>query len=401
MVAPFAQRLRPLGSNVFDRMDQAKQDARQAGLDLIDLSLGSSDLLPPAEALTTVQSALSDPDTYGYTLFHDTAAFRQACAKWYEDKFGLAVDPETEVLPLIGSQQGTALLPLALLNPGDVALLTDPGYPSHVGGIHLAGGIPYFLPLVAEHGFLPQWDEIPAEVCRQARLLVLSYPHNPTTATATAEFWQQTLEFCRQHEIVLAHDFPYVDWCFDGRVAPSALQADPQKTCAIEFFSLSKSYHMGGFRVGYAIGNRDLIRALRLVKSTIDFHQYQGILRGAAAALATPETFLHHWRQVYRERRDTAVAALHHIGWPVPLPEATMYLWAPLPTGYGGSSGQFCLDLVKATGVALSPGSGFGSRGEGYVRFALVVEGSRLQEAIKRIGYFLEGSLKNPGAEFE
>ncbi|MFQ3585199.1 MAG: LL-diaminopimelate aminotransferase [Cyanobacteriota bacterium] len=391
MLAPLAHRLYPLGSNVFDQMDQAKREARQAGLDLIDLSLGSSDLFPPPEALATVQSALSDPATYGYTLFHDTAAFRAACAKWYEGKFGLEIDPETEVLPLIGSQQGTALLPLALLNPGDVALLTDPGYPSHVGGIHLAGGIPYYLPLLAENHFLPQWDRIPEEIAQQARLLVLSYPHNPTTATVTPEFWQETLHFCRQHQLVLAHDFPYVDWRFDGQVAPSALQADPDKTCTIEFFSLSKSYHMGGFRVAYAIGNRDLIRALRLVKSTIDFHQYQGILRGAAAALAAPETFLHHWRQVYRERRDTAVAALHDIGWPVPVPEATMYLWAPLPASYRGSSGQFCLDLVKTTGVALSPGSGFGPSGEGYVRFALVVEGSRLQEAVGRIGHFLAG----------
>ncbi len=389
MLAAFAQRLEPLRSNVFDQLDQAKWEARRLGVDVIDLSLGSSDLPPPPEALAAIQRALADPSTYGYTLFHDTAEFRAACAQWYQRKFGLAIDPETEVLPLIGSQQGTALLPLALLNPGDIALVTDPGYPSHVGGIHLAGGIPYYLPLRVENRFLPQWDEIPAEICRRARLLVLSYPHNPTTATVTPEFWQETLQFCQQHDILLAHDFPYVDWRFDGQVAPSALQADPDKTRTIEFFSLSKSYHMGGFRVAYAIGSRELIQALRLVKSTIDFHQYQGILRGAAAALAAPDSFLDHWRQVYRERRDLVVAALHRIGWPVPLPEATMYLWAPLPEFYRGSSAQFCLDLVRTTGVALSPGSGFGSRGEGYVRFALVVEGSRLEEAIGRIGEFL------------
>ncbi|MFS8907098.1 LL-diaminopimelate aminotransferase, partial [Synechococcus sp. OH2] len=291
MVLSLAQRLHPLRSNVFDQVDQAKWEARRSGLDVIDLSLGSSDLPPPPEALAAIQSALSDPTTYGYTLFHDTADFRAACAKWYLRKFDLEIDPETEVLPLIGSQQGTALLPLALLNPGDIALVTDPGYPSHVGGIHLAGGIPYYLPLRVENRFLPQWDEIPAEVCRQARLLVLSYPHNPTTATVTPEFWQEALQFCRQHDIILAHDFPYVDWRFDGQVAPSALQADPDKTRTIEFFSLSKSYHMGGFRVAYAIGSRELIRALRLVKSTIDFHPYQGILRGAAAALAAPDSF--------------------------------------------------------------------------------------------------------------
>jgi aminotransferase (EC 2.6.1.-) len=389
MSIPLAQRLQPLGGNVFDQMDRAKREARRSGLDVIDLSLGSSDLPPPSDSLAAIQSALSDPSTYGYTLFHDTADFRSACAKWYRGKFGLEIDPETEVLPLIGSQQGTALLPLALLNPGDVALVADPAYPSHVGGIHLAGGIPYYLPLRAENRFLPQWDRIPAAICRQARLLVLNYPHNPTTATVTPEFWQETLQFCQQHDIVLAHDFPYVDWRFDGQVAPSALQADPDKTRTIEFFSLSKSYHMGGFRVAYAIGSRELIRALRWVKSTIDFHQYQGILRGAAAALAVPDSFLERWRQVYRERRDIAVAALHRIGWPVPLPEATMYLWAPLPEFYRGSSAQFCLDLVRATGVALSPGSGFGPSGESYVRFALVVEGSRLEEAVGRIEAFL------------
>jgi aspartate/methionine/tyrosine aminotransferase len=389
MSIPLAQRLQPLGGNVFDQMDRAKREARRSGLDVIDLSLGSSDLPPPSDSLAAIQSALSDPSTYGYTLFHDTADFRSACAKWYMGKFGLEIDPETEVLPLIGSQQGTALLPLALLNPGDVALVADPAYPSHVGGIHLAGGIPYYLPLRAENRFLPRWDRIPAAICRQARLLVLNYPHNPTTATVTPEFWQETLQFCQQYDIVLAHDFPYVDWRFDGQVAPSALQADPDKTRTIEFFSLSKSYHMGGFRVAYAIGSRELIRALRWVKSTIDFHQYQGILRGAAAALAVPDSFLERWRQVYRERRDIAVAALHRMGWPVPLPEATMYLWAPLPEFYRGSSAQFCLDLVRATGVALSPGSGFGPSGEGYVRFALVVEGSRLEEAVGRIEAFL------------
>ena len=393
MSIPLAQRLQPLGGNVFDQMDRAKREARRSGLDVIDLSLGSSDLPPPSDSLAAIQSALSDPSTYGYTLFHDTADFRSACAKWYRGKFGLEIDPETEVLPLIGSQQGTALLPLALLNPGDVALVADPAYPSHVGGIHLAGGIPYYLPLRAENRFLPRWDRIPAAICRQARLLVLNYPHNPTTATVTPEFWQETLQFCQQYDIVLAHDFPYVDWRFDGQVAPSALQADPDKTRTIEFFSLSKSYHMGGFRVAYAIGSRELIRALRWVKSTIDFHQYQGILRGAAAALAVPDSFLERWRQVYRERRDIAVAALHRIGWPVPLPEATMYLWAPLPEFYRGSSAQFCLDLVRATGVALSPGSGFGPSGEGYVRFALVAEGSRLEEAIGRIGEFLSQGL--------
>ncbi|MBD2090693.1 LL-diaminopimelate aminotransferase [Microcoleus sp. FACHB-1515] len=385
----FASRLAPLQANVFADMDRAKAQAIAAGRDIIDLSLGSSDLPTPAHVLEAIAQSLPDPSTHGYLLFHGTRAFRQAAADWYRQKFGIAVDPETEVLPLIGSQEGTAHLPLAVLNPGDFALLQDPGYPSHTGGVYLANGQVYLMPLRAENRFLPVFEEIPAPVLAQARLMVLSYPHNPTTAIASLDFFRQAVAFCQEHNLVLAHDFPYVDLVFDGITAPSVLQADPTKSVSIEFFTMSKSYNMGGFRVGYAIGNADLIRALRQVKAAIDFNQYRGILNGAIAALTGSQETVALAVSTFKARRDAFMSALHRIGWAVPTPEATMYIWAKLPDRWSNNSIEFCTQLVAATGVAAAPGAGFGKSGEGYVRFALVHEPDRLSEAVDRIAGFL------------
>lgn len=384
-----AQRLEPLRSNVFADMDHAKARARAAGRDLIDLSLGSSDLPTPNHVLEAIAQSLQDPSTHGYLLFHGTQAFRQAVAQWYTRKFGVAVDPETEVLQLIGSQEGTAHLPLAILNPGDFALLQDPGYPSHAGGVYLANGQIYTMPLLAENNFLPVFETIPAEVLAQSRMMVLSYPHNPTTAVAPLSFFQKAVAFCQQHNLVLVHDFPYVDLSFDGEAPASVLQADPDKTVSIEFFTMSKSYNMGGFRVGYAIGNPDLIRALRQVKAVVDFNQYRGILNGAIAALTGSQDHLNAVVDVFRQRRDAFIQALHRIGWHVPRPPATMYVWAQLPEPWSTNSVKFCTELVEATGVAVSPGAGFGKSGEGYVRFALVHDPARLEEAVDRIAQFL------------
>jgi aspartate/methionine/tyrosine aminotransferase len=387
----FAKRLDSLRSNVFADMDQAKARARSAGQEIIDLSLGSSDLSAQPHVLDAIAQALSDSSTHGYLLFHGTRSFRQAAATWYTQKFGIAVDPETEVLPLIGSQEGTAHLPLAILNPGDFALLLDPGYPSHAGGVYLANGQIYTMPMVAERGFLPVFQDIPAPVLAQSRMMVLSYPHNPTTAIAPLAFFQEAVAFCQQHDLVLVHDFPYADLTF-GDKPPSVLQADPEKTVSIEFFTLSKSYNMGGFRVGYAIGNADLIRALRFVKASVDFNQYQGILNGAIAALTGPQQGVQTAVDTFRHRRDAFVTALHAIGWQVPLPPATMYVWAKLPKAWADSSIQFCTKLVESTGVAASPGAGFGKSGEGYVRFALVHEPPILEQAVERISHFLESA---------
>jgi len=384
-----SDRLKPLQTNVFADMDRAKAAARATGCDIIDLSLGSSDLPTAPHVLEAIAASLSDSHSHGYLLFHGTQAFRQVAAHWYYQKFGVAVDPETEVLPLIGSQEGTGHLPLAVLNPGDFALLLDPGYPSHAGGVYLAGGQIYPMPLRAEHNFLPVFSEIPVQVLAQAKLMVLSYPHNPTTAVASLEFFQTAVQFCDQHDLVLAHDFPYVDLYFEGEPPPSILQADPGKTRSIEFFTMSKSYNMGGFRVGYAIGNAELIRALRQIKAAIDFNQYLGILNGAAAALSGSQATVKTTVETFRQRRDAFVAALNQIGWMVPAPKTALYVWAKLPPFWATDSLKFCTQLVERTGVAVSPGAGFGKLGEGYVRFALVHESQRLQTAVDRIAKFL------------
>ncbi|GAX39909.1 aminotransferase class I and II [Tolypothrix sp. NIES-4075] len=432
----FAKRLQPLQFNVFAEMDRAKAIALAAGQQLIDLSLGSSDLPAEAHVISAIASSLGDRSTHGYLLFNGTRAFRSAAANWYEQKFGIKVDPETEVLPLIGSQEGTAHLPLAVLNPGDFALLLDPGYPSHAGGVYLASGQIYPMSLREENNFLPVFSEIPAAVLAQSRMMVLSYPHNPTSAIAPLSFFQEAVAFCQQHNLVLVHDFPYVDLVFDetggllgdkgtpwrqggqgGRLgdslettrqgdnsfsaspplplspssplAPSIFQADRDKSVSIEFFTLSKSYNMGGFRIGYAIGNAELIHALRQVKAAVDFNQYRGILNGAIAALTGPQAGVNAAVATFKQRRDAFISALHRIGWQVPTPQATMYIWAKLPPHWSQNSIEFCTELVEQTGVAASPGAGFGKFGEGYVRFALVHEPTILTTAVERIAKFL------------
>ena len=413
----FANRLECLQANVFADMDRAKARAIVAGRDIIDLSLGSADLPAEAHVTEAIAQSLHDPKTHGYLLFHGTQNFRQAAAQWYEQKFGIAVDPQTEVLSLIGSQEGTAHLPLAILNPGDFALLLDPGYPSHAGGVYLASGQIYPMPILAENNFLPVLADVPAPVLAQARMMVLSYPHNPTTAVAPLSFFREAVAFCQQHDLVLVHDFPYVDLVFaenrewgigNGEwsknhqqshsplptphsLAPSILQADPEKSVSIEFFTLSKSYNMGGFRVGYAIGNARLIAALRQVKAAVDFNQYRGILNGAIAALSGDQTGVQRIVETFRQRRDRFASALHRIGWQVPVPPATMYIWAKLPAPWDKDSVSFCIQLVEATGVAVAPGAGFGKSGEGYVRFALVHSPEVLETAVDRIAQFLRG----------
>lgn len=394
----FAKRLQALSTNVFADMDRAKTQARNAGKEIIDLSLGSSDLAVAEPIIKAIANSLGDRHTYGYLLYDGTKDFRAAAAHWYTKKFGISVDPETEVLQLIGSQEGTAHLPLAILNPGDVALLQDPGYPSHAGGVYLAGGQIHPMPLLAENNFLPVLEDIPASVLAVARMMVLSYPHNPTSAIANLAFFKQAVNFCEQHDLVLVHDFPYVDLVFSDEhsvldtqsLAPSILQADANKKVSIEFFTLSKSYNMGGFRIGYAVGNASIIKALRQIKAVVDFNQYKGILNGAIAALSGSQEPVKETVAIFKRRRDVFIQALKEIGWQVDSPQATMYIWAKLPEPWQHDSVGFCTQLVAQTGVAASPGSGFGKAGEGYVRFALVQEAEILQLAATKIAQFLQ-----------
>lgn len=389
-----ADRLASLQTNVFADMDRAKAKALAAGHTIIDLSLGSSDLPTPPHVLAAIAQSLTDPSTHGYLLFHGTQNFRQAIAQWYTAKYGVTVDPETEVLPLIGSQEGTGHLPLAILNPGDYALLMDPGYPSHAGGVYLANGQIHRMPLRAERNFLPDFREIPPAILEQARMMVLSYPHNPTTAVAPLTFFTEAVEFCHRHGLVLVHDFPYGDMVFGDGVAPSVLQADRDKVCSVEIFTMSKSYNMGGFRVGYAIGNATVIQALRQLKAVIDFNQYRGILNGAIAALTGPQAPIQENLNIIADRQTAFVSGLQAIGWKVPPSPATMYVWAALPPAWSLGSIEFCTQLVEATGVAAAPGVGFGASGEGYIRFALVRDRATLEEAVHKIATFLSQHLR-------
>ncbi|PHV62339.1 LL-diaminopimelate aminotransferase [Cyanobacterium aponinum] len=384
-----SDRLKPLEKNVFADMDRAKTEAISLGKNIIDLSLGSSDLGASEHIIKTIGESLHNSDNHGYLLHGGTANFRQVAANWYEKRFGVTVDWETEVLPLIGCQEGTAHLPLAIINQGDYALLLDPGYPSHAGGIYMAGGNIYPMPLLAENSFLPQFSEIPTTILAKAKMMVLSYPHNPTTAIASLDFFDSAFRFCQANNLVLVHDFPYMDIVFDENKAPSILQADRKKEISIEFFTFSKSYNMGGFRIGFAIGNSQLIKALKQIKSVVDFNQYKGILEGAITALTSSQECVAETVKIYRERRDFLVKELNNIGWHTPTPLATLYLWAKLPEKWQKDSIAFCVNLVKETGVALSPGAGFGSCGEGYVRFALVKPPEVLKEAVDKIASFL------------
>jgi len=386
----FATRIQALQTNVFADMDKAKAKALMTHKEIIDLSLGSSDLAAPDHVIAAIEKSIADPSTHGYLLYHGTQNFRQAAANWYSKKFGIKVDSETEILQLIGSQEGTAHLPLTLLNPGDFALLCDPGYPSHYGGVYLAGGQIYPMPLLPENQFLPVLETIPSQVLAQAKMMVLSYPHNPTTAVAPLSFFTKAVAFCKENNLVLVHDFPYLDLVFGENIpAPSIFQADTNKEISIEFFTFSKSYNMGGFRIGFAIGNSAIIKALRQVKAAIDFNQYQGILKGAIAALEGPQECVQKTVATYQERRDVFIKALHDIGWEVATPQATMYVWAKLPEPWQNKSREFCIQLVEKTGVAVAPGAGFGKSGEGYVRFALVKEPAILAAAVVKIASFL------------
>jgi aspartate/methionine/tyrosine aminotransferase len=390
-----SKRLEALSSNVFADMDRAKGLAIASGQEIIDLSLGSSDLPASEEVVRAIEQSLYDRSTHGYLLHNGTKVFRQAAANWYEKRFRISIDPETEVLQLIGSQEGTAHLPLAILNPGDFALLLDPGYPSHVGGVYLAGGQIYPMPLLAENRFLPVFEDIPSQVLSHSKMMVLSYPHNPTTAIAPLDFFEKAVAFCRQYNLVLVHDFPYADFIFaDHKIAPSILQADPHKEVSIELFTFSKSYNMGGFRIGYAIGNSHLIQALRRIKAVVDFNQYLGILNGAIAALNGSQDSVKNTVEIFRNRRDVFIDSLKRIGWEVPTPEATMYVWAKLPEPWCNNSVEFCTQLVAATGVAVSPGAGFGKAGEGYVRFALVKDAPILETAATKIADFFKITSK-------
>ena len=393
---PISERLSRLGSGVFARNDQRKsaytaRAAREGLAPLLDLSLGSTDLQPPAAAIQAIAAQLAAPASAAYCLHGATLPFRQAVAAWALRRFGVAVDPETEVLLLVGSQEGTAHLPLAVLNPGDRALLLDPYYPSHMGGLHLASAEPVLLPLDPAAGWRPDFEALSGEQWDALKLMVLGFPHNPTATTGEQAWVDDAAERAVRHGLVFAHDNPYVDLALEGE-APALLRSPHWRACGIEFFSLSKSWCLGGYRLAFAIGAEWLITALRQLKGVVDFNQSLALQAGAIAALEQAPDWPHQLQAVYRERRDRMAAALEAVGWPVRRPSMALYLWLALPPqgqARGWDSEAFAAALLEATGVALTPGNGFGPGGEGWLRLALVHPVEELEAGAARIGAWL------------
>ena len=380
-----SKRAAAVPGSVFTLMNGALAQARAAGLGVIDLSIGSSDQSPPEVALEAVRQATLNPLSNRYPLFADTAPLRHSAARYMARRFGVALDPDTQVLPLIGAQEGLAHLLLATTDPGDTLLLPDPCYPPYYGAAAVAGLNVCPLPLLPEHGFLPLLADVPVSI--RPRALLLNYPNNPTSAVASLDFFRGAAAWCRARGTLLIHDHPYAELSYAGGaeaedVAPSALQVGIEGV--IELHSLSKSHHMGGYRVGFAVGDAGAIAALARVKGAIDFHPWLGIQAAAAAALETVPGGL----EVFRERRDALVPALHALGWQAEWPQASMYVWARPQDGQGRrlqGSVAYAVRAAQQTGVALAPGRAFGVSGEGYVRFALVQPPDLLQEAARRL----------------
>ena len=393
---PISERLSRLGSGVFARNDQRKSVyaslAASRGLPpLLDLSLGSTDLQPPEAAIEAIAAQLGQPASAAYCLHAATLPFRSAVADWAQRRFGVKVDAETEVLLLVGSQEGTAHLPLAVLNPGDRALLLDPCYPSHLGGLHLASAEPVLLPLDPDAGWRPDFDALSPDQWDDLKLMVLGYPHNPTATTGQQAWLDEAAARAVRHGLVLAHDNPYVDLALDGE-APALLRTPHWRDCGIEFFSFSKGWCLGGYRLAFAIGAEWLISALRQLKGVVDFNQSLALQAGAIAALEQAPHWPEQLRQEYRQRRDRMADALEAVGWPVRRPSMALYLWLELPPQArerSWSSEAFCAALLEATGVALTPGNGFGPGGEGWLRLALVHPVAELEAGAARIGAWL------------
>mgnify|MGYP001403982683 FL=1 len=389
---PTSKRLNALGSGVFARSDAAKQAYRenasqQAGPALIDLSVGSPGRAPPEQVLQSIAKAVLDPSSTSYCLQAGVKPFHRAVADWCRQRFGIDVDPDREVQLLVGSQEGTAHLPLAVLDHGDPALHLDPCYPSHSGGLHLAGASVQQLPLSQEHNWRPDLQCIRASQWDLLKLFVLGYPHNPTARVGDQEDLNQIMGLGTRHQLVIAHDNPYVDLALDG-VAPSLLQAPGWRDWGIEFFSLSKGWCLGGLRLGFAVGAAPLIAALRQTKAVIDFNQSLALQQGGIMAL---QEFA-HWpgqlRPIFRERRDRVVRLLSNRGWTIASPEMAMYLWMPLPAAAiarGWSDEQTAAELLRRSGVALTPGSGFGASGRDWLRMALVRPVDELELAAQRL----------------
>ncbi|HEY9506884.1 MAG TPA: aminotransferase class I/II-fold pyridoxal phosphate-dependent enzyme [Gemmatimonadales bacterium] len=369
-----------------------KRRLLESGMDVIDLGAGDNDTPPPPIAISAMNEALADPAYSKYGFQQGLPAFRQAASRWVERRFGRRFDPVTELLPLIGSKDGLAHLPFAVVNPGDATIVPEPGYQAYLGGSILAGAEPYIAPLLRENDFLLSFDRIPDAVLRRAKLAFVNYPNNPTAAVATAEYLERAVAICRRHGILLAYDNAYCDLTFDGYRAPSIFEIPGADEVALEFFSLSKSFSMTGWRLGFVVGRAELIGALTRVKSYVDTGPFLAVQQAGAAVLDRADEVVAPIREELQRRRDAAVPVLRGAGFVLESPKAAMYLWVALPDGL--PSAAFARRALEETGTVVLPGSSFGPAGEGYFRIALTVGADRLGEAAARLGRVLEASRR-------
>lgn len=385
-----ARRMEALAPGIFTEMARAKAKKEATGVKVIDLSVGSPDLPPAPHIIEALRKGVENPCNYTYPLAGKLELHR-ALANWYKQRFNVDLDPATEVLTLMGSQDGLAHVAMAYINPGDIALVPDPGYPIYAASILLAEGELYPLPLLEKNGFLPDFSLIPPEVAKRARMMTINYPNNPVAASANAEFFAEVVAFAKTYDIVVCHDVAYAELAFDGYKPMSFLEVPGAKEVGIEFYSLSKTYNMAGCRIGFAVGNAEVLQALGRIKSNIDYGVFAAVQEAGIAALTGDQTCVRQTAAAYQRRRDILVEGLGKLGWQVPKPQASMFIWAPLPGNYR-SSMDFCLEFLDKTGVLIVPGVAFGAQGEGYVRIALVQKEEALQEAVERIASLFQFS---------
>lgn len=380
---PMSERYRALPAYPLAGMREIRKRIEAQGVDVIDLGTGDAELPPPPAAVAKLREVTEDISFSRYGFQLGLPAFREAIAAWMRRRFEVDVDPFSEVLPLIGSKEGIAHLPLAFVGPGDAALVPDPGYPAYRGGVTLAGGEPYLVPLREEHDFLVPLGEVPEGTARRTRLLYLNYPNNPTAAIAPDSYYEEAIDFCGRHGAILVNDHAYSEIAFDGYRPPSALELEGARDVTIEFHSFSKTYNMTGWRLGWAVGNREIIAALAKVKTFIDTGHFLAVQAAGVAALESWEEWVPGNVETFRRRRDAAVDALARAGFSVKKPKATLYLWIPVPGKEPSES--FARRALEQEGVVVLPGSSLGAAGEGYFRVALTVPEPRLEEAAARL----------------
>ena len=378
-----AQRLGRIPPYLFAEIDRKVQEKKKAGVDVISLGIGDPDLPTPQRIVSVLQEAAADPANHRYPSYFGLAELREAIAGWYRERFNVGLEPNAEILPTLGSKDGISHVPLALVDPGDVVLAPDPGYTVYATGAIMAGADPYVMPLTLENDWLPDLDAIPNDVAERARLMWLNYPNNPTAAVAGREFLERAVDFCRLHDIVLCHDAPYSEIAFDGYRPLSLFEIPGAREVGLEFHSLSKTFNMTGWRIGWVCGRADLVGLIGQLKTNIDSGIFQAVQWAAIEALNGGEEETRAACEIYARRHRLVADTLNSIGWKIKPPRATFYVWAPVPAGY--DSIGFASHVLDQVGVNITPGVGFGAHGEGYFRLSVTAPDARLEEAMTRL----------------